>query len=160
MSGPAFSGTDLPSSLEACAQGLPESGAIKIERNCSGQVRPLPNAVSEQLLHIGQEAIANAIRHAFPTRLAIAIDYRSDCVQLKVIDDGRGFIISGDLLGFGIRSMRKRASEIGGDLEISSTPGAGTCVSISVPISQRSRLISYIDAMVNFAIKIRETKTP
>lgn len=158
VSGPAFSNTDLLSSLKACAQGLADSGEIEIEARCSEIVRPLPSAVSEQLFHIGQEAIANAIRHACPTRVAIAIDYSSDCVQMKILDNGRGFTMSGDLLGFGIRGMRQRASEISGELEILSAPGAGTSVSISVPVVRRSSLISYAVAGLDFAGKILETK--
>lgn len=130
----SLSSIDLLSSLKACALALTGSGEIIIETNCSEMVRPLPSAVNEQIFHIGQEAIANAVRHASPTRVTIDLDYRPDCVQLKVSDNGRGFMLSGDLLGFGIRSMRKRASEISGELEISSTPGAGTCVSASVPL--------------------------
>lgn len=130
----SLSSIDLLSSLKACALALTGSGEIIIETSCSEMVRPLPSAVNEQIFHIGQEAIANAVRHASPTRVTIDLDYRPDCVQLKVSDNGRGFMLSGDLLGFGIRSMRKRASEISGELEISSTPGAGTCVSASVPL--------------------------
>jgi len=158
VSGPAFSNTDLLSSLKDCAQRLADTGEIEIEAHYSDVVHPLPNAVSEQLFHIGQEAIANAIRHACPTRVAIAIDYRSDCVEMKILDNGRGFTMSGDLLGFGIRGMRKRASEIFGELEIRSAPGAGTCISISVPVVRRSRLVTYAVAGVDFAGKILETK--
>jgi signal transduction histidine kinase len=158
VSGPSFSNTDLLSSLKACAQGLADTGEIEIEAHCSEGAHPLPSIVSEQLFHIGQEAISNAIRHAGPTHVAIAIDYSSDCVQMKILDNGRGFTMSGDLLGFGIRGMRQRASEISGELEISSAPGAGTCVSISVPVVRRSSLISYAVAGLDFAGKILETK--
>jgi signal transduction histidine kinase len=158
VSGPSFSNTDLLSSLKVCAQGLADTGEIEIEAHCSEGAHPLPSIVSEQLFHIGQEAISNAIRHAGPTHVAIAIDYSSDCVQMKILDNGRGFTMSGDLLGFGIRGMRQRASEISGELEISSAPGAGTCVSISVPVVRRSSLISYAVAGLDFAGKILETK--
>jgi signal transduction histidine kinase len=158
VTGPAFSNTDLLSSLKACAQGLADTGGIEIEAQCSNVVRPLPTAVSEQLFHIGQEAIANAIRHASPTRVAVAIDYGLDCVQMKIVDNGGGFTMRGDLLGFGIRGMRKRASEISAELDISSALGAGTCVSITVPVVRRSSLRSYAVAGLDFAGKILETK--
>jgi Signal transduction histidine kinase len=158
VSGPSFSNTDLLSSLKACAQGLADTGEIEIEAHCSEGAHPLPSTVSEQLFHIGQEAISNAIRHAGPTHVAITIDYSSDCVQMKILDNGRGFTMSGDLLGFGIRGMRQRASEISGELEISSAPGAGTSVSISVPVVRRSSLIAYAVAGLNLVGKILETK--
>jgi hypothetical protein len=77
---------------------------------------------------------------------------------MKILDNGRGFTMSGDLLGFGIRGMRQRAAEISGELEISSAPGAGTCISISVAAVRRSSLISYAVAGLDFAGKILETK--
>ena len=156
VSGPAFSNTDLLSSLKACAQGLADTGGIEIVVHCSDVVRPLPAAVSEQLFHIGQEAIANSIRHASPTRVAVTIDYGPDCVQMKILDNGAGFTMSGDLLGFGIRGMRKRASEISAELDITSALGAGTCVSVSVPVVRRSSLRSYAIAGLDFARKILE----
>ena len=51
---------------------------------------------------------------------------RRDFVQLRIEDDGRGFIAEDDVAGFGIRSMRKRAADIAGSLAIRSSPGTGT----------------------------------
>jgi len=94
-----------------------------------------------QLFRIGQEAIANAIRHADPTQLAIKVEYEDSQVRLMVIDDGRGFLIRGDLLGFGIRGMRKRASEINAEFDLVSVPGVGTTIAVSVPIRKRKNLL-------------------
>ncbi len=154
----SFAHADLFSSLKACAQGLAESGGIEIETTCSQQVISLPGAMNEQIFHIGQEAIANAIRHANPTRVVIALDYRVNSVQLKIVDNGQGFKMSGDLLGFGIRSMRKRASEISGELEIASTPGAGTCVSITVPVLRRIGFVSYVVTGFDLVGRFLESK--
>ncbi len=142
-------GTDLLSSLKGCAEGLTGSGNIAIETSTSGVPQALRPPVSEQLFHIGQEAIANAIRHAAPNKVTVGIQYRPKGVQLKVTDNGRGFTVSGDLLGFGLRSMRKRASEISGELEIVSTPTAGTSVSVTVPIRERRSLTQFIGAFVH-----------
>ncbi|AXC13640.1 two-component system sensor kinase [Acidisarcina polymorpha] len=146
----SFSSTDLLSSLRECAQGLTGSGDIAIETSSSGISRALPSAITEQMFHIGQEAIANSVRHASPTKVAIAIDYQPEHVQLKVTDNGRGFTMSGDLLGFGIRGMRRRASEIAGELDISCMLGTGTCVSVTVPVLGINRLTSYVRAGIRF----------
>jgi hypothetical protein len=74
---------DLLSSLKKCAQALAENGLIKIEADYSGIVRLLPGCLNAQLFHLGQEAIANAISHAEPTRLIISVDYQSDSVRLN-----------------------------------------------------------------------------
>jgi signal transduction histidine kinase len=135
-------GTDLLSSLNEKAQALVKNGPIKIEASSTGSIRAIPSDVKMQLFRIGQEAIANAIRHADPTQLAISVEYEDSLVRLKVIDDGRGFLIRGDLLGFGIRGMRKRASEINADFDLVSIPGVGTTIAVSVPIRKRKNLLA------------------
>jgi signal transduction histidine kinase len=91
-------------------------------------------------LRIGQEAIANAVRHADPRLLEISIAYEEHVVRLKVEDDGCGFVKSGGLLGFGLRGMRKRAAALYATLKISSSPGQGTCVELTAP-APRSRAL-------------------
>ena len=135
-------GSDLLSSLNEKAQALVKNGLIQIEAHSAGAMRALPNDVKMQLFCIGQEAIANAIRHADPARLAINVEYEDSLVRLKVIDDGRGFLIRGDLLGFGIRGMRKRASEINADFDLVSVPAIGTTITVSAPIPKRRSVIS------------------
>ena len=149
-------GTDLLSSLNEKAQALVKNGLIKIETHSTGSVRAIPNDVKMQLFRIGQEAIANAIRHADPARLAINVEYEDSLVRLKVIDDGRGFLIRGDLLGFGIRGMRKRASEINADFDLMSEPGVGTTIAVSVPIRKRINLLVRFDPANTFRKSIGE----
>jgi len=141
---------DLLASLKICAQSLAESGQVEIDASCSGVVRPLSVRVNAELFHLGQEAIANAIRHAEPTRLVIVVAYQGDSMRLTVADNGRGFTMSGDLLGFGIRGMRKRASEIGGDLDITSVPGSGTSVSITVQLPKQNALHALLNTAQTF----------
>ena len=86
-------GSDLLSSLNEKAQALVKNGLIKIEAHSTGSVRAIPGDVKMQLFRIGQEAIANAIRHADPAQLAINVEYGDSLVRLTVIDDGRGFLI-------------------------------------------------------------------
>jgi signal transduction histidine kinase len=124
---------DLLRRLEQAAQKMAEGGAVQITASLAGDPRPLRPAVSTALLRIGQEAIANAIRHADPTHLRIALLYDENRVTLSVTDDGIGFVESGDLLGFGLRGMRKRAAAVSATFEISSVPGKGTQLSVVVP---------------------------
>lgn len=149
---------DLLAALRTSAQGFADNGAIAIVTNASGTVHPVSAKLTEQLFRIGQEAISNAIRHAEPTSLKIHIDYRVDSICLTVNDNGRGFTISGDLLGFGIRGMRKRASEIGGELNITSSPENGTCVSVTVPSRGQKGLHSSLAAGQKLLNKILEQK--
>jgi signal transduction histidine kinase len=124
---------DLLRCLEESARKMAEGGTVEIASSIAGDPRPLRPAIATALLRIGQEAIANAIRHADPSHLWIALFYDDNRFTLSVTDDGTGFVESGDLLGFGLRGMRKRTAAVSGTLEISSVPGNGTRVSIFVP---------------------------
>jgi len=86
-----------------------------------------------ELLRIAQEAVSNAVRHARPHTVSITMTEDSGQWILAVADDGVGMEQSPELSaqqGFGLTSMRQRASAIGGDWQIESTPGHGTRVSV------------------------------
>ena len=64
---------------------------------------------------------------------------RDHHAMLVIEDDGRGFEPDGlaapqGAAGFGLVSMRERATLVGGQLEIDSTPGAGTSIFVRVPL--------------------------
>ncbi len=124
---------DLLQKLEESARKMAEGGSVEITCMTAGDPRPLRPPAATALLRIGQEAIANAIRHADPSHVSIALSYEDDHVTLAITDDGIGFVESGDLLGFGLRGMRRRAAAVSATFEISSTPGRGTRITVSVP---------------------------
>ncbi|SFS11016.1 Histidine kinase [Granulicella pectinivorans] len=125
---------DLLSALGECASTLVAGGSVKVETSSVGKPRAIPPLVAAALLRIGQEAIANSVRHANPERLQIVLEFMDDRVRLVLADDGCGFTKSGDLLGFGLRGMRKRAASISAALDIDSEPGGGTRVAAIAPL--------------------------
>jgi glucose-6-phosphate-specific signal transduction histidine kinase len=84
-----------------------------------------------------------AVRHADPCHLAIELSNTQDCIILSVADDGCGFIESGDLLGFGLRGMRRRAAAISARLEIVSSPGEETRVRAVCPLAPGNAVTSF-----------------
>ena len=116
----------LLTALRECANRLVEGGSVKIVATCTGEIAKTPLRVADTLYHIGQEALANAVRHARPTTLRIVLAYEKGVVELRIADDGDGFAPGDDLPGFGLLSMRKRAASIGAMLQINSVPGEGT----------------------------------
>jgi signal transduction histidine kinase len=125
---------DLMMSLVASAKQMVEGCSVEVKTVTAGTPTPLPLPIATCLLRIGQEAVANAVRHADPSRLDISISYEKHSVRLSIHDNGRGFMKSGDLLGFGLRGMRKRAAAISGRLEIASQPGEGTRIEVTAPL--------------------------
>lgn len=86
------------------------------------------------LLRITREALTNAHRYARADRIAVTLSWLEDAVALDVVDNGVGFDTSQRERGFGLRSMRSRAGELSGQLEVESSPGHGTAVSVSLPL--------------------------
>lgn len=134
---------DLLQSLQTCARRMIGEGSVKILTSCDGDVRNLPRRITDTLYRIGQEAIANAVRHAHPAAISISLHYAKDMVTMRVIDDGMGFAQNGELSGFGVRGMRKRADSIGAKFEIVSEREKGTQVKIDAMLPPRVTFLSW-----------------
>jgi signal transduction histidine kinase len=126
--------------LDRCARRLLDGGSVNVVIVSEGSGRPMPVRITDALFKIGQEAIANAVRHAGPTSLTVRLQHDKHEVRLIVEDDGIGFTGGGD--GFGLRGMRKRAEDISAHLQVVSTPGAGTRVEVIAPLTLRLSLAS------------------
>jgi signal transduction histidine kinase len=144
---------DLLSLLETSARKMVEGGAVEVMTTSVGTPRPIPPEITASLLRIGQEAIANAIRHADPSHLEISVSYEKHVVRLVVRDNGCGFVKSGDLLGFGLRGIRKRSASISAKLEIFSQPGEGTCVEVVAPLPPDLTLFAFFQRMWRFILE-------
>ncbi len=104
----------------------------------TGTPRQLSEPAENMLLRIGQEAIVNAVRHGHAGKIEIDLNYEAGQVELHVQDDGCGFDPdeerARDNDHFGLLGMRERASQLGGSLRISSSPGHGTNIEVTVPL--------------------------
>ncbi len=86
----------------------------------------------DALVHIAREAVTNAVKHARPQSIEVALDYEEEW-HLTVRDDGRGFDVALHGNGFGLDSMRRQAEVLGGSLRLSATQPSGTTVEASLP---------------------------
>lgn len=96
----------------------------------------LPADVQLAAYRTAQEALTNASKHALPTKVAIDLSDREGVLTLEVTDNGRGMAAASrdKPRAFGLRGLQERAHTVGGWLDISSRPGAGTSVILSVPL--------------------------
>jgi signal transduction histidine kinase len=85
------------------------------------------------LLRITREAVSNALRHGSADCIRIQLARRQDGGRLVVTDEGKGFDADAvsDSGGYGLVSMRERATGLPGSFEISSAPGQGTTVEVT-----------------------------
>jgi signal transduction histidine kinase len=88
-----------------------------------------------EVLRIALEALHNAVRHAAAQRVTVRLDGSRHALTLEVVDDGIGFDPADPELRshhLGLTSMEERARDLGGRLQLSSVPGAGTMVRLEV----------------------------
>ncbi|OYW05104.1 MAG: hypothetical protein B7X11_02220, partial [Acidobacteria bacterium 37-65-4] len=128
---------DLPSALRRLGESMTKGGAIRFSVDVKGRIRHLRDKAGEEdLWKIAQEAIVNALRHAKCECIAVSLHYSSRGLCLTVHDDGPGFAPPTGAAGnsHGLLGMRERAKARGWDLGITSAPGLGTTVSVTVPM--------------------------
>lgn len=97
----------------------------------------IPSSVKTGLFRICQESLTNIARHAKASQANVSLDVTVNYLTLTVEDNGQGFIIkgTGEKNTLGLLGMKERAIMIGATLNINSTPGKGTIVKITLPIS-------------------------
>jgi two-component system nitrate/nitrite sensor histidine kinase NarX len=130
---------DLPHALRSLLAKFERRTGITASFAVSGSAVPLAPDRQLQVLHIVQEALSNARKHARCSRvdvsLALGRDYR-----VSVRDDGRGFDPEDAARlddHVGLRIMRERAARAGGYVDVHSRPGGGTEVLLTVPAAER-----------------------
>jgi len=133
----------LLSALTHTAERLVQEGSVQVIAYSLGEPRTLPLRINDALYRLGQEALANAVRHANPTKLEISVHYDDSAVTLTVSDDGVGFDHDAKSQCFGVQGMRKRAASISARLEIFSAERGGTQVVITAPIAPRLTLLRW-----------------
>jgi signal transduction histidine kinase len=103
-----------------------------------------PDALEEQIVRVGAEAIGNSVRHSGGSRIQAKLVYHHRSLQLEIADNGRGVedsVLQSDSPGhFGIRGMQERAEAAGAKLSITSEAGRGTVVALVVPLP-RTKLV-------------------
>jgi signal transduction histidine kinase len=99
--------------------------------------------VEAQLLRIIQESLTNVRKHARARRAAISLSFRDGRAEATVRDDGAGFdpaqLDANAGKSFGLRIMKERAEEVGGEIRVVSAPGEGCQITISVPLRKDPR---------------------
>lgn len=107
----------------------------------SGAERVLPSGIEAALLRICQESLANAVKHAKATKIAVTLIYEESRIQLVTRDNGVGFdpgmsrIHGEEVGGFGLINMQERVRILGGNLTVQSAPGHGTMVEATLSLN-------------------------
>jgi PAS domain S-box-containing protein len=137
MREPALTGGDFPAALRAAAEDSLRGSGIALDCTVQGVPRPLGPGVEEVVFRVGQEAIANVVKHSEARTVQLGLTYGARAMRLSVNDDGRGFAVDPDFHAYGghwgLLGMRERANQIRAKLSVRSALGQGSQVVIRVP---------------------------
>ena len=127
----------LVAAVQWLATGFERRTGVPARVVSSSETIDAPADVQLVAYRTAQEALTNISKHAQPRKVGIDLSDREGVLTLEVTDDGRG--IAATMLdkpqAFGLKGLHERARTVGGWLDISSRPGQGTSVILSIPLT-------------------------
>jgi signal transduction histidine kinase len=125
-------------SLEMLVQEVGQTATISIAYKVRGQERGMDAQKAMAVYRIVQESLNNVIRHAEAKHVWVELDFTDSEVFVQIRDDGKGFVVPANPAEFpekghfGLLGLQERAEIINAELEILSTPGRGTIITLQV----------------------------
>ncbi len=119
--------------LHRAARELAERYAVDLEVDLDDSVDALPDQ-QHALTRITREAVSNAVRHGQAARVVVRLSRKGGCSCLSIQDDGQGFdvaTVASNGSGYGLTSMRDRASALPGSIQIEASQRTGSLVTVT-----------------------------
>ncbi|MBY0506918.1 MAG: hypothetical protein K2X03_23575 [Bryobacteraceae bacterium] len=140
---------DLSERLTEIVEELGENTAKQFHLATEGVSIPLHSLVQDELCRIAREAIRNSAHHAQATRIDVTLVYDRNAFKLTCSDNGTGIdpevIRTGGRSGhWGLIGMRERATAVGAEFSLESSPANGTQITLKIPGSRAYRRTSTI----------------
>jgi len=132
----------IAAALEWQASEFEKIAEIKCEFSSDPEDIVLDSARSTAIFRIFQEALTNVARHAKATKVKATLREKTSKIVLRIRDNGKGIEKNqiDSPKAFGIMGMRERARSLGGKVEITGSPGWGTTVAVSIPLTNQENL--------------------
>ncbi|MGQ9594277.1 MAG: GAF domain-containing protein [Anaerolineae bacterium] len=130
----------LSAAVRWLAETRLEANGVRVHLEEDPALGRLPQGVEITLFRVVQEAMNNILRHSGARNVAISLQKREDYLDLSVEDDGVGFdleeVVHGPdtSRGLGLLGMAERVHLLGGQLNVTSAPGEGTCIHAQIPL--------------------------
>jgi signal transduction histidine kinase len=132
----------LDAAIQWLTEGFSQRTGIAVEYQSEFHGR-LADDTEINLFRIAQEALTNVARHSGATRVKVSLAPDGDRIRLRISDNGRGMTEKArdpqtgeERRSLGVVGMRARARHAGGELTLSSTPGAGVSIEARVPLTE------------------------
>ncbi len=134
---PAILEQGLVAALQWMTDRFGKRTGLRVAFRTSHDTLQLAPGVPLVAYRFAQEALTNVSKHAQATQVSVDLSQAGGVLSIEVTDNGRG-LQAEDLAkarSFGLRGLHERAETVGGWVDISSSPGAGTSLILSVPLS-------------------------
>ena len=123
--------------LEFVAADVHRRTGLPVHLDAELDDRRVDAARAEAAYHVVREALTNVVRHAEATRAVVAARIAGEALVVQVMDDGRGAVADGaPPAGVGRLAMHERVAPWGGDVVVEAAPGAGTTVTVRIPLAR------------------------
>ncbi len=111
------------------------SDKSRVEVSFQHDIEQIPVLMEEHLFRIGQEIISNTLRHAKAEHLDVYLLQHETEVQLKMVDDGVGFVQDDEKeMSYGLQNIRDRVEDMAGTLKIRTATNKGVAIDIRIPL--------------------------
>lgn len=133
----------LGEALEWWAQEFEKRSGVQCLVETPTEMLPLAPNQTVALFRIFQESLTNVARHAKASLVKSSLSQVGDLVVLQISDNGAGFDTktSGQKKTLGLLGMKERTLMLGGQYDISSVPGQGTTVTVTVPLEPIAKTV-------------------
>jgi two-component system sensor histidine kinase UhpB len=131
---PGLDELGLTAALTALSRQVGERAGLTVTRRLDSVPDDIDPAAALVVYRVAQECLTNSARHAPRARVELALSAAPGRLELRVSDDGPGMDADRATDGSGIRFMRERALMVAASLDLTSSPGSGTVVTLTVPL--------------------------
>lgn len=127
----------LVPTLKRYVESFSEKSNVRIVLTVTGNERRFTDYKEVALFHFVKDLLMNVRQHSQASQAQVFLDLTEDMVRITVEDNGNGFDVKevlGASAGLGLSTLRERIEMLGGQVQIDSSPGRGTKVSLNVPL--------------------------
>ncbi|MBK6342469.1 MAG: sensor histidine kinase [Flavobacteriales bacterium] len=134
MAASTLSRFGLEKALKDLRDTLHITGRMQVELKAFGLDERLERSVEIAIYRIIQELVSNVLKHAKANEIIIDVTRTPGRLSVVVSDNGVGFDTTKQTDGMGLSNVRSRAASLGATVQVDSTPGKGTTVSVECPV--------------------------
>lgn len=128
----------LVAAVQWLAVGFERRSTVRTQVVASGEAIDVPADVRLVAYRTAQEALTNIAKYAQARKVHIDLSDHEGVLTVEIADDGSGFDVArlaDKPKAFGLKGLHERARTVGGWLDVSSQPGRGTCLTLSIPLA-------------------------